>query len=211
MFDLPRIYPITDTRITGLSHAEQVDRLIRGGAKIIQLRDKSASPREFYDSAKEALDVTRPRSVPLIVNDRADIALALKADGVHLGQEDLPPLAARKLLGEAAIIGLSTHSVEQAKIAAQQPVDYIAIGPVFPTRTKNDPDNVIGLAGLRAVRDAISGKPLVAIGGINADNIGSVLEAGADSAAIIAALLTEPRDIQTRMRGFIDFTGINAV
>jgi len=211
MFELPRIYPITDTRISGLSHGEQTKRLIRGGAKIIQLRDKNASPREFYDSSKEALTITRAAGIPVIINDRADVAFALKADGVHLGQNDLPPAPARKLLGKDAIIGLSTHSVEQAMNAAQQPIDYIGIGPVFPTKTKQDPDDVVGLEGLRAVRNAIGDLPLVAIGGINAENIGSVFRAGADSAAIIGALLADPEDIETQMKQFMEFALINAV
>src|SRR5438034_7503933 len=126
-FCLPRIYPITDAHISGLSHAEQVERLIVGGAKLIQLREKNASPRQFYDEARQALIVARAKGVPLIINDRADIALALRADGVHLGQDDLPPLDARRLLGRDAIIGLSTHSVEQAILASAQPVDYLAI------------------------------------------------------------------------------------
>jgi thiamine-phosphate pyrophosphorylase len=211
MFELPRIYPITDTRISGLSHGEQTKRLIRGGAKIIQLRDKNASPREFYDSSKEALTIARAAGIPVIINDRADVAFALKADGVHLGQNDLPPAPARKLLGKDAIIGLSTHSVEQAMNAAQQPIDYIGIGPVFPTKTKQDPDDVVGLEGLRAVRNAIGDLPLVAIGGINAENIGSVFRAGADSAAIIGALLADPEDIETQMKQFMEFALINAV
>jgi len=199
-FCLPRIYPITDAHISGLSHAEQVERLIVGGAKLIQLREKNASPRQFYDEARQALIVARAKGVPLIINDRADIALALRADGVHLGQDDLPPLDARRLLGRDAIIGLSTHSVEQAILASAQPVDYIAIGPIFPTRTKDDADRVLGLEGLPAVRAAVIDTPLVAIGGISAENLKSVFESGADSAAIIGALLAKPAEITSRMK-----------
>jgi thiamine-phosphate pyrophosphorylase len=106
--ELPKIYPITDVRLSGLSHAEQVKRLIDGGARFIQLREKHASPKDFYESASEALKIARENRVKIVINDRVDIALALKADGVHLGQDDLPPAEARKILGEKAIIGRKT-------------------------------------------------------------------------------------------------------
>src|SRR5229473_375661 len=112
-------------------------RLIRGGATVIQLRDKDASPREFYHQAAAALQVARNHGAKLIINDRVDVALALKADGVHLGQSDLPVEAARSLLGEDAIIGFSTHNLQQAKLASELPVDYMAFGPIFPTLTKS--------------------------------------------------------------------------
>ncbi len=131
----------------------------------------------------------------MIINDRVDIALALGAPGVHLGQDDLPPEAARKLLGDEAIIGYSTHNVAQAIAAANLPIDYIAIGPIFETGTKKNPDPVVGLDGLRAVRDAIGDRALVAIGGITVENAPSVIEAGANSVAVISALLSgDPLD-----------------
>jgi thiamine-phosphate pyrophosphorylase len=197
---LPKLYPITDTRLSGLSHAEQIRRLSAGGATFVQLREKHFAPREFYSEAEEALRVARSLGVRLIINDRADIALALKADGVHLGQHDLPPAAARELLGQQAIIGFSTHSLEQAKEAARLPVDYIAIGPIFETSSKENPDPVVGLDGLRLVRQAIGEIPLVAIGGIRLENIGEVLKAGADAVAAISLLLAEPPEIETRTR-----------
>jgi thiamine-phosphate pyrophosphorylase len=191
--DLPKLYPITDARLTGLTHAEQVAQLCAGGARFIQLRDKHASPREFYAAAEAALEVARAHHARLIINDRADSALALKADGVHLGQDDLDPTAARRLLGPRAIIGYSTHNVAQARVAARLPVDYIAIGPVFATTTKANPDPVVGLAGVAQVRAAIGAKlPLVAIGGIDADNARAVLNSGADAVAVVGALLAEP-------------------
>jgi thiamine-phosphate pyrophosphorylase len=199
-FQLPKIYPITDVRICGLSHAEQVKRLITGGAAMIQLRDKDASPMDFYQAALEALEIGRRHGVKILINDRVDIALAIRADGVHLGQEDLSPGYARKLLGEKAIIGYSTHSVGQAREAVGLSVDYIAIGPLFHTRTKENPDDVIGLGGIRDVREAIGEFPLVAIGGIDAENIGDTLKAGADSAAIIRYLLSDAEDIIRKMR-----------
>ena len=144
---------------------------------------------DFYNEAKAALAVAKQRGVTLIINDRVDLALALQAGGVHLGQDDLPSDAARKLLGNDAIIGYSTHNVSQAIAAAALPIDYIAIGPIFETGTKANPDPVVGLDGLRAVRKAIGDIPLVAIGGITSVNAAAVIEAGADCVAVISALL----------------------
>ena len=190
-----RVYPITDTQISGLSHAEQVSLLADGGATFVQLREKDLAPFDFYNEAKAALSVARKRGVTLIINDRVDIALAVGAAGVHLGQDDLPPEAARKLLGDDAVIGYSTHSVEQAIAAAVLPVDYIALGPIFETGTKANPDPVVGLEGLRAVRKAIGDVSLVAIGGITGANAAAVIDAGADSVAVISALLSGGRAV----------------
>jgi thiamine-phosphate pyrophosphorylase len=185
-FRLPPVYPITDTQISGLSHAEQVAFFADGGATLVQLREKRAPALKFYEEAKAALAVAKERGVQLVINDRVDIALAVGAAGVHLGQDDLPPEAARRLLGDEAIIGYSTHSVAQALEAARLPIDYLAIGPIFATSTKENPDPVVGLDGLRAVRAAIGNLPLVAIGGITTANTPEVLQAGADSAAMIS-------------------------
>lgn len=177
-------------------------RLSDGGASFVQLREKLLSPREFYREAEEALRVARERGVRVIVNDRVDIALALGADGAHVGQDDLAPEAARRVLGEEAIVGFSTHNIEQAMEAARLSVDYIAIGPIFATSSKEDPDAVVGLDGLRRVREAIKDLPLVAIGGITRENAREVLAAGADSVAVISALLAEPAEIEERTRAF---------
>ena len=203
--NLPKIYPITDTRLTKLSHTAQVEKLIDGGALIIQLREKYASPKEFYDDAKTAIEIARQNSVKIIINDRVDIALALEADGVHLGQDDLPPAEARRILGENAIIGFSTHSIEQAISAAQLPIDYAAIGPVFATATKENPDETVGIEGVRRVREAIRDFPLVAIGGIGAENFREVFQAGADSVAVIKSLLFPPDKIAENLRFFQSF------
>jgi thiamine-phosphate pyrophosphorylase len=194
--DLPKVYPITDTRLSGLSHAQQVERLIKGGASLIQLRDKDAAPQEFYREAAAALQIARDHNARLIINDRVDIALALRADGVHLGQTDLPVEAARRLLGKDAIIGFSTHNLQQAKSATAMPVDYVAFGPVFQTSSKENPDPVAGLSALREVRALIGSLPLVAIGGITAASAVEVLRAGADALAIIAELLADPMKIE---------------
>lgn len=185
-----RVYPITDTQISGISHADQVSLLADGGATFVQLREKNLAALDFYNEAKAALTVARQRGVTLIINDRVDVALAIGAPGVHLGQDDLPPDAARKLLGENAIIGFSTHSVSQAIAAATLPVDYVAIGPIFQTSSKANPDPVVGLEGLRAVRKAIGAMNLVAIGGITHENAASVIDAGADTVAVISSLLS---------------------
>jgi thiamine-phosphate pyrophosphorylase len=189
-FRLPQVYPITDTQISGLSHAEQVAIFAERGATVVQIREKRATAFEFYEQARAALAIAAERGVHLIINDRVDITLATGATGVHLGQDDLPPEAARRLLGEDAVIGYSTHSVAQALEAARMPIDYLAIGPVFTTSTKENPDPVVGLEGLRAVKAAIGSLPLVAIGGIKPANTAEVLAAGADSVAMISGLWT---------------------
>jgi thiamine-phosphate pyrophosphorylase len=204
-FNLPKIYPVTDARLSKVSHAEQVEHLIKGGAKFIQLREKYASTREFYKSAENALKIARKHDVKIIINDRVDIALALKADGVHLGQDDLPPAEARKILGEKVIIGYSTHNIEQAIAAVLMPVNYLAIGPIYATKTKENPDAMVGLEGLRKVREATENFPLVAIGGINLENLREVYEAGANSAAIISGLISETENISENYKLFSSF------
>jgi thiamine-phosphate pyrophosphorylase len=204
--DLPRVYPITDTRLSGLSHAEQVARLIEGGASLIQLRDKHSTPRDFYREAAAALKVARDHHVRLIINDRVDIALALKADGVHLGQTDMPAEAARRLLGQEAIIGFSTHNLEQAKLAASLPIDYLAFGPVFPTASKGNPDPIAGLDALREVSAIKGSLPLIAIGGIDLDNALEVFEGGADGVALISELVAQAPKIAENMSRMLTLT-----
>lgn len=199
---LPRIYPITDVHISGMSHAAQVELLAAGGATLVQLREKKASPREFYEAALKAVATAHELGVRVVVNDRIDVALAVHADGVHLGQDDMPVRQARLLLGNQRILGFSTHSVKQALEADSQPVDYIAIGPIFPTNTKASPDPVVGLEALEQLRGRLT-KPLVAIGGITLENTPSVIDAGSDSLAIISDLVGSA-DIASRTRAFID-------
>ncbi|MBA2605689.1 MAG: thiamine phosphate synthase [Acidobacteria bacterium] len=199
---LPRIYPITDPRLTKLSHAEQVKRLIDGGAQMIQLREKYGSPKDFYELAKEAIKIARPSSVRIIINDRVDIALAAGAGGVHLGQDDLPPARAREILGENAIIGFSTHNPEQAARAVKLPIDYLAIGPVFATATKENAEEPLGIEGVKRVREAIGNFPMVAIGGITFENFREIISAGANSVAIINNLLFDPASITKNMKKF---------
>lgn len=204
-FELPKLYPVTDRRLSGLTHAEQVARLCEGGARLVQLREKALPAREFYAEVLEALKVARRFGARVVVNDRVDVALAAGADGVHVGQDDMPPEAARALSGGGGIVGFSTHNVGQAVAAARLPVDYIAIGPIFDTSSKENPDPVVGLEGIVRVREAIGDVPLVAIGGITAETAPSVIEAGADSVAVIGALLntSDPAEITRRTREFL--------
>ena len=204
-FVLPRVYAITDVELSGLSHAEQVRLLGLGGASLIQLREKKMPALEFYQQARAAVEVAAGCGVRLIINDRLDIALAVGSAGVHLGQDDVPADAARALMGAAAVVGYSTHCVEQAIAAAKLPIDYIAIGPIFATTTKSDTAPVLGLEGLRAVRQAIGDFPLVAIGGITTANARSVIEAGADSVAVISALLSQPDQITQATQTLLQF------
>jgi len=195
-----RFYPLTDRCLSQLSHAEQVSHLASQGARLVQLREKLLSPAEFYSEAAAALRVARDLGVKLIINDRVDIALALKADGVHLGQDDLPPEAARSILGESAIIGFSTHNVEQARLALNMPVDYVALGPIFATSTKANAESPLGLLKLRLIRQAVGEMPLVAIGGITSENTQAVVDAGADAVALISDIWKSQSSLADRAR-----------
>ena len=170
-------------------------RLVEGGASLIQLREKHASPSDFYRDAKRALAFARQHNCHLIINDRLDIAFALGADGVHLGQGDMPVQAARRILGESGLIGFSTHNLSQAEKALSLPIDYVAFGPVFETGTKKDHEPIVGLEQLNAVRGVLGSSQLVAIGGITLENVQQVLAAGSDSVAVISAILSDPAKI----------------
>lgn len=164
---------------------ETVFTALRAGVTFIQYRQKEGTRREIYEEASKLRKLTRHFNATLIINDYADIALAVGADGVHLGQDDLPLAEARKIMGEK-IIGVSTHDLRQAKDASMGKADYIGFGPVFETRTK-DAGKPRGLDNLRRIKQNV-GVPVVAIGGINIDNIGSVFQAGADAAAVASAI-----------------------
>lgn len=197
---LPRLYPILDVGVLAPRvPAERLTaavcdfstQLLAGGATILQYRAKKLGPREMLSHARELRRVLGP-DFPLFMNDRADLCLAAGFDGVHVGQDDLSPQGARKVVGDQRWVGVSTHNVEQLRIADQAPVDYVAIGPVFQTGTKENPDPVVGLEGVRIAR-SLTSKPLVAIGGITRFNAREVLSAGADSVAVIGDLLNDPR------------------
>ena len=197
---LPKIYPLTDTVVSGLSHTEQVRRLLAGGATMIQLREKRAAPATFIDDAIAATRLAHQHGAKVIINDRVDVALAVNADGVHLGQDDLPVRAARRLLGEESLIGFSTHTLDQVKAALDLPIDYLAFGPVFTTSTKDRPDPVVGLERVAEVARLTRGLPLVAIGGITQSSLRAVLESGAAAVALISAVLTGGSDITENLQ-----------
>ena len=178
---------------------------LRGGARFLQLRAKSMSGAEFLATASAIVQLARRHRARVIINDRADIARLAGADGVHVGQEDLAPAAVRALIGDAALVGLSTHTTEQAERAVREPVSYLAVGPVFGSATKATGYEPIGLEMVReaARRATARGLPLVAIGGITLDTAASVLDAGASSVAIISDLLSTG-DPEARVRAYVE-------
>ncbi len=187
-FRLPRLYAIIDPAQTGgRSTAEVAEILLRAGVRLIQLRDKNASSRALFEIGLQVREQVRAAGGIFIVNDRADVARAVGADGVHVGQDDLPVELARGILGPEKCVGYSTHNHDQLAEGDRSSADYLAFGPVFSTASKQKPDPVVGLEGLRRARQATR-KPLVAIGGITALNARQVLEAGADSVAVIRGL-----------------------
>lgn len=200
------LYAITDTTIAGCDHGKIVDEWLRAGVRLIQIREKEASARDFCYAAEVVMRLAEPVQATVIINDRVDIAQIVGAHGVHLGQDDISPEKARSLLGENAIIGFSTHSLAQAQIAEGLPIDYIAVGPVFRTATKASASAGVtgGQVGLDLVRDvkAHITKPLVAIGGITLALAPDVLSAGADAVAVISDLLNYGT-IETRAREFL--------
>lgn len=186
-----RLYVITDEKVSrGRSHLQVAEAAIAGGADVLQLRDKEASGGGLYRIALQLRKVTRDAKVPFIVNDRIDVALAAGADGVHVGQDDLPASAARALLGKERILGVSVDTVEEAVRAEKDGADYLGVGPVFEARgTKPDAGEPVGLARIERIRRHCR-LPIVAIGGIDAGNARKVREAGADAAAVISAIVS---------------------
>jgi thiamine-phosphate pyrophosphorylase len=183
-----RLYLITDRSVSGLSHIQMTRRAIYAGIKIIQLREKHMSRKDIYREAVGLRALTRRHKVTFIVNDYIDIALAVNADGVHLGQEDMPLEEARKIMSNGKIIGISTHGLSQAVRAEEAGADYIGFGPVFQTSTK-DAGRPRGINALKKIRDRIN-IPIVAIGGITWENINEVLKAGADACAVASGILS---------------------
>jgi thiamine-phosphate pyrophosphorylase len=187
---LPRIYAILDpARLDeSISVLDFARELVAAGITLLQYRNKSGDTRRMLDDAR----ALRHLKARLIMNDRADLCLAAAFDGLHVGQDDLSPEAARAVIGDKLWLGVSTHNPEQLGAADLTTADYIAVGPVFPTSSKMNPDPVIGLQGVRLAR-SLTRKPLVAIGGITRQNCRSVIEIGADSVAVISDLLVQPR------------------
>ncbi|HEX3320253.1 MAG TPA: thiamine phosphate synthase [Terriglobales bacterium] len=189
---LPRLYPILDAAYfpTSSSLYSAAEQLAQAGATLLQYRNKSGNARQMLEHARELKRLTGSR-VQWIMNDRADLCLAAEFNGVHVGQDDLSPEGARRVIGPTLLLGVSTHNPEQLGEADKTSADYLAIGPVFATRSKQNPDPVIGLAGVRRARE-LTRKPLVAIGGITRENAHSVIAAGADTVAVISNLVNEP-------------------
>lgn len=200
------LYVITDAKLSrGRSHLEVIRAAIAGGATVVQYREKTATTRQMIEEARALRELTRQAGIPFIVNDRVDIALAVDADGVHVGQDDMPALLARKLMGPGKIVGVSVDNLEQALQAERDGADYVGAGPIFATATKPDAAPPIGLEGLAEICRGVS-IPVVAIGGINAENAGAVIAAGAAGVAVVSAVVAAP-DVEAaarRLREAID-------
>lgn len=201
-FTLPPIYPITDKKLAGrTTHLAIIKELVRGGARLAQIRDKETPVRELLLDLRRCVEFCTERDVVLIVNDRCDLALASGAAGVHLGQDDLPPSAARAILGPDRIVGCSTHTIAQIHKSNRFPIDYVGFGPVFATSTKESEYAAKGLLGLERACVQAS-RPVVAIGGIGLRQVRDVLDAGARSVAVISALMCA-RDLARQMEAFL--------
>ena len=205
-----RICVVTDARLScGRSHSEVVRAAIAGGADVIQFRDKEISDRSFLESAAEVRQICRESGIPFIVNDRVDIALATDADGIHVGQDDLPAAIVRKLIGPDKILGVSVTNVSEALAACAVGADYLGVGPVFDaSSTKPDAADSIGLQGLSDIYSSVE-LPIVAIGGINAMNAGQVVGKGATGVAVISAVVSA-KNIADAVRS-LKSTALNAV
>jgi thiamine-phosphate pyrophosphorylase len=186
------LYLVTDSALSlGRRTLDIVEAAIAGGATIVQYREKSSSTRAMVEEAGALAALCRARGVPFIVNDRLDVALAVDADGLHVGQDDLPPALARGLLGRGKLLGVSVGSVEEALRAKAEGADYLGASPIFATPTKSDAPRPMGLEGLRELAAAMD-LPIVAIGGINASNAEAVIEAGASGLAVVSAIVSMP-------------------
>ena len=199
------LYLVTDRGLCGDRSLEDViSRSVRGGARYVQIREKDQSTRDFIEEALRIKKILAPFSVPLIINDRVDVALAIKADGVHVGQDDMPYEMARSLMGPGAIVGLSVETWEDVEDAEALDCDYIGVSPVFETPTKTDTKGSWGLDGLARIR-AFSRHPLVAIGGLNASNAADVVKAGGDCVAVVSAVCaaSDPEAASRELAGII--------
>jgi thiamine-phosphate pyrophosphorylase len=207
----PRLYAIVDPhRAGGRTLPDLAHAVASGGATLVQLRDKRSDARRLVEEACALKAILASSGVPLVINDRVDVALASAADGVHVGQEDMTPADARRLLGPGAIVGLSVKTIAQAESAPVELLDYVGIGGVFATTSKDNPDRPIGTHGLARIIDIFRkrapGLPLVAIAGIDATNAASVIDAGADGVAVISALSlhTDPAAAARELRGIVE-------
>jgi thiamine-phosphate pyrophosphorylase len=199
---LPRFYPILDTELLArcaVSAQEAAEALLNAGARILQFRHKTDFDRQTFSTAERVAELCSRTNAIFVMNDRADIALMLDA-ALHIGQDDLAPADARKVIGESRTLGFSTHNERQLLASKDEPIDYVAIGPIFTTGSKRNPDLVVGIDELRRLR-VLAGRPLVAIGGITRHNAIEVMDAGADSVAVVGDLIPQdpnPRTIRQR-------------
>jgi thiamine-phosphate pyrophosphorylase len=201
-----RLYLVTDQpSLKGRTLIDVVQAAVQGGVSCVQLREKHANSRDFYAQAVALMDLLAPLNIPLIINDRLDIALACGAPGVHLGQSDMPVQAARKLLPPEVFIGWSVETMDEVMQSATLPVDYLGVSPVFSTPTKTDTATPWGLDGLQRIR-ALTPLPLVAIGGIHLGNARQLMQAGADSLAVVSAICSadDPCAASQQLRRLID-------
>ncbi len=210
MVDL-RLYALLDPeRLGGLELAQLGREVVAGGATLVQLRDKHGSTRRLMEETRAIKAALAPSGVPVLVNDRVDVALAAGADGVHVGQDDMPAEEVRRLLGPKAIIGLSVKTIAQAEAAPLAALDYVCVGGVFVTTSKDNAASPIGLAGLKTILAVLRARapefPVGAIAGIDATNAGEVVAAGADGVAVISALslAPDPAAAARRLRGIVD-------
>lgn len=186
------LYLVTDRGLSrGRKTSEIVRAAVRGGVRCVQLREKNCSAREFIQEALSVRDFLKEQGVPLIINDRLDIAQAVQADGIHLGQSDIPLKMAKKIVGNSMLVGISAESLENALTAEKDGADYLGVGPVFSTATKTDTAPPLGFAELRRIREAVK-IPLVGIGGLNRKNAGEVIKNGADGVAVVSAIVSAP-------------------
>lgn len=199
---LPRLYVILDAALLTVPETECAEKLAAAGVRLLQYRNKRASARELFESSKRLSSLLIPRGVTFVVNDRADVACAAEASGVHVGQEDLGAETARAVIGTGKMLGVSTHNLDQFKKAAATSADYLAVGPVFSTSTKANPNPVVGIELIRRIRP-LTDKPIVAIGGITLERAAEVMQAGADSVAVISDILLAP-DPGQRARKYIE-------
>jgi thiamine-phosphate pyrophosphorylase len=203
---LPAFYPILDTGVVlarDLDPVHSANEILEGGVHILQFRHKAFLSRQAFEWLEEIADLCEQANVTLVVNDRADLARLFDA-ALHLGQDDLPPAAARVVTGTSTVIGFSTHNEAQLRAATSEPVDYLALGPIFATSTKENPDATVGLDELRRLRP-LTDRPLVAIGNITLSNALSVRDAGADSVAVISGLFSD--SIRQRVEAWIQLLG----
>jgi thiamine-phosphate pyrophosphorylase len=199
---LPRLYVILDAALITSSEMDCALSLAEAGVRLLQYRNKSVPTRQYLESSRKLAEVLRPHGVSFFVNDRPDVAFLAGATGVHVGQNDLDVEQARQISGPDKLVGVSTHNLEQFQRAAASSADYIALGPIFSTSSKANPDPVVGIELLRKLRP-LTGKPIVAIGGISLERAASVIEAGADSVAVISGILSAADPAQ-RARQYIE-------